>query len=54
MHGQTHIRERIFYLGAVVKTESAHQLVTEALPAENFFKSAGLRIGAILDGAGLV
>src|SRR6266849_1840769 len=53
MHGQTDISERVFYFGAIVEAEPANEFVAQATAAADFFKSARLKIGAVLHGAGL-
>ncbi len=53
MHRQAHIRQGVFHFRAIVKAETAHELVTKPAPAEHFFKCARLKIGPIFHGAGL-
>src|SRR6266566_6335182 len=54
MHGEADIGERVLHFGALVKAETADQFVANATPAKSFFKSAGLKIGAVFHGAGLI
>src|SRR5258708_3943960 len=54
MHGEAHVGERVLHFGAFVKAEAADQFVANATAAKGFFKSAGLEIGAVFDGAGLI
>src|SRR5260370_16702502 len=54
MHGQANIGESILNFGAFVKTEATDEFVAQATAAEGFFERARLKIGAILDGAGLI
>ena len=53
MHGEANVSEGVFDFGAIVKAETADQFVAEAAAAKGFFESARLKIGAVLDGAGL-
>src|SRR5260370_1234631 len=47
------MRQGVFPFRAIVKAETAHELVTKPAPAEHFFKCARLKIGPIFHGAGL-
>ena len=53
VHRQTDVGQSVFYFGAIVEAEAAHQFVTNAAAAEDFFERARLKVGAVLDGAGL-
>src|SRR5579859_3447779 len=53
MHGQAHVSESVFDFRAIVEAEAAHEFVAQAAAAEDFFKRARLKIGAVLHGAGL-
>ena len=48
---EAEIAEQVFDLGALVKAESADHGVADVVAAQSFFDEAGLRVGAIEDGA---
>ncbi len=53
MHGQANVGESVLNFGAFVKTETTDKFVANAAASKGFFERAGLKIGAIFDGAGL-
>ena len=54
MHGQANVAESVLNFGAFVKTETANELVANAAAPKDFFERAGLKVGAVFDGAGLI
>src|SRR5713101_5994943 len=54
MQGQPHVGQSILYFRAIVKAETANELVAQPPPPENLFEGARLRVRAVFDGAGLV
>ena len=52
MEREADVSERIFDFGAVVEAEAADEFVADTAATEDFFEGAGLKVGAVFDGAG--